>query len=149
MTFYEQELRKIVEPVYPDAAYAGRACYVRLDEMNRAKLQFITGQMSNQYDRILVTILNRNEGTVDKLSLLFSDLLGIKQTDNPNFRSGVSPHIWDDYNHFSYMQKALRAAAPAIRHLEHTPIISKETWEAAQEKKEHAPEQHGHGMKFK
>jgi hypothetical protein len=53
------------------------------------------------------------------------------------------------YNHFSYMQKALRAAAPAIRHLEHTPIISKETWEAAQEKKEHAPEQHGHGMKFK
>mgnify|MGYP000626896906 CR=1 FL=1 len=59
MTFYEQELRKIVEPVYPDAAYAGRACYVRLDEMNRAKLQFITGLMSNQYDRILVTILRR------------------------------------------------------------------------------------------
>lgn len=97
MKFYEQELRKIVEPVCPDATYVGRACYVRLNEMNRAKLQFITGMMSNQYDRLLVTILNRNEGAVDKLTLRFSDLLGIKQTNNPNFREGVSPHIWDDY----------------------------------------------------
>lgn len=37
MTFYEQELRKIVGERYPDATYVGRACYVRLDEMNRAK----------------------------------------------------------------------------------------------------------------
>ena len=42
MTFYEQELRKIVGERYPDATYVGRACYVRLDEMNRAKIQFVT-----------------------------------------------------------------------------------------------------------
>ena len=38
------------------------------------------------------------------------------------------------YNHFSYMQKALRAAGPVIRHSEHTPIISEEAWEAVQKK---------------
>ena len=27
MTFYEQELRKIVGERYPDATYVGRACY--------------------------------------------------------------------------------------------------------------------------
>lgn len=97
MTFYEQELRKIVEPCYPGATYVGRACYVRLGEMNRAKIQFITGQMSNQYDRLLLTILNRNEGAVDKLSLCVSDLLGVKMVNNPNFRNGVSPYIWDDH----------------------------------------------------
>lgn len=30
MTFYEQELRKIVGERYPDATYVGRACYERL-----------------------------------------------------------------------------------------------------------------------
>ena len=42
MTFYEQELRKIVGERYPDATYVGRACYVRLSDMNRAKIQFVT-----------------------------------------------------------------------------------------------------------
>ena len=38
MTFYEQELRKIVGERYPDATYVGRVCYVRLSDMNRAKI---------------------------------------------------------------------------------------------------------------
>ena len=96
MTFYEQELRKIVEEQYPDAAYVGRACYVRLSEMNRAKIQFVTGMIGSQYNALQITILNRNEGQVDTLRLRFSDLLGMKMTTDPNFRSGVEPHIWDD-----------------------------------------------------
>ena len=89
MTFYEQELRKIVGERYPDATYVGRACYVRLSDMNRAKIQFVTGIVSNQYNALQMTILNRSEGQVD--------LLGTKVTSNPNFRNGVDPHIWDDY----------------------------------------------------
>ena len=48
MNFFEQELHKIVAPKYPDATYVGRACYVRLDELNRAKIQFATGIVANQ-----------------------------------------------------------------------------------------------------
>ena len=97
MTFYEQELRKIVGERYPDATYVGRACYVRLSDTNRAKIQFVTGIVSNQYNALQMTILNRSEGQVDTLRLRFSDLLGTKVTSNPNFRNGVDPHIWDDY----------------------------------------------------
>lgn len=97
MNFFEQELRKIVAPKYPDATYVGRACYVRLDEMNRAKIEFITGIVANQDHALRLTILNRSEGQVDILLLKLSDILGKKQTNNPNFRDGVSPHIWDDY----------------------------------------------------
>ena len=93
---FEQELRKIVSPRYPDAAYVGRACYVRLSERNRAKVQFISTHIANQYDALLLTILNRDEGAVDNLVLRFSDLLGKKHTSNPNFRDGVIPHLWDD-----------------------------------------------------
>ena len=97
MTFYEQELRKIVGVRCPDATYVGRACYVRLSEQSRAKIQFVTGEISNQYNALQMTILNRNEGQVDALRLRFSDLWGTKMTSNPNFRNGVDPHIWDDY----------------------------------------------------
>ena len=65
MTFYEQELRKIVGERYPDATYVGRSCYVRLSDMNRAKIQFVTGIVSNQYNALQMTILNRSEGQVD------------------------------------------------------------------------------------
>ena len=95
MTFYEQELRKIIGEQYPDATYVGRACYVRLSDMNRAKIQFATGIVANQYNALQLTILNRSEGQVDTLRLRFSELLGTKATSNPNFRNGVDPHIWD------------------------------------------------------
>lgn len=96
MTAFEQELRKILSPRYPDATYVGRACYVRLSEMNRAKIQFISTHIASQYDALRLTILNRDEGAVDNLVLRFSDLLGKKHTSNPNFRDGVIPHLWDD-----------------------------------------------------
>ena len=83
MTFYEQELRKIIGDQYPDATYVGRACYVRLSDMNRAKIQFITGIVSNQYNALQMTILNRSEGQVDTLRLRFSDLQGRRRLPTP------------------------------------------------------------------
>lgn len=70
---------------------------MRLDELNRAKIQFVTGIVANQYHALRVSILNRNEGQVDVLLLNLSDILGKKQTGNPNFRNGINPYIWDDY----------------------------------------------------
>ena len=103
MNFFEQELRKIVGSAYPDATYIGRACYVRLGEENRAKIQFVTGIVSNQYNALQMTILNRSEGTVDTLRVSLTDLLGKQATKNPNFRNGVEPHIWDDNGNVSCM----------------------------------------------
>ena len=70
---------------------------MRLSDMNRAKIQFVTGIVASQYNALQLTILNRSEGQVDTLRLRFSDLLGTKMTSHPNFRNGVEPHIWDDY----------------------------------------------------
>ena len=94
MTFFEQELRKIVGDVYPDATFVGRACYVRLSDMNRAKIQFTTCGTVDHYEALQMTILNRSDGQVDTLRLRFKDVLGTKQVNNPNFRNGVSPHAW-------------------------------------------------------
>ena len=95
MTFLEQELRKIVNPVYPDAVYVGRACYIKVGDQNRAKIAFVTTGISNQYSALRMTMLNRREGEIDSLLLRFTDLLGKKMTSNPNFRNGIDPHIWE------------------------------------------------------
>lgn len=102
MTVFEQELRKIVSPKYQNATYVGRACFVPVSEMSRAKLQFISTGIANHYDALHITILNREDGAVDRLVLRFSDLLGKKHTENPNFRDGVSPHLWDDAGRVSW-----------------------------------------------
>ena len=93
MNFYEQELKKIVGDRYQDATYVGRACYVRLSDTNRAKIQFVTGIVANHYNALQLTILNRNEGQVDVLRLRFTDLLGKKQTNNPNFCQVEAPRV--------------------------------------------------------
>lgn len=49
-----------------------------------------------------VTLLNRKEGPIDSLLLRFSEVLGRKQTTNPNFREGISPHIWKNGNDFAW-----------------------------------------------
>ena len=95
MTFFEQELRKIVGAEYPDATFVGRACYVRLSDMNRAKIQFTTCGTADHYEALQMTILNRSDGQIDTLRLRFKDVLGTKPVpNNPNFRNGIDPHAW-------------------------------------------------------
>lgn len=99
MTFFEQELRKLFDhdKIFADARFVGNTCYGRLTDSIRVKIHFQTGMAADNYDRLKVTLLNRNEGTIDSMSICFKDLWGKKPTANPNFREGVIPHIWEDY----------------------------------------------------
>lgn len=96
MNFFEQELRKVISPRYPDTTYVGRVCFVPLGGDLRAKLKFATCGCADHYEALKMTILTAKEGEVDSLLLRFSDLFGKKQTSNPNFRDGIVPHIWVD-----------------------------------------------------
>ena len=79
MTFFEQELRKTVGAVYPDAKYIGRAAYVDLGADNRAKFEFLTLGLADQYDAIQASIINRGDGVIDSVLLRFADLFSPKK----------------------------------------------------------------------
>lgn len=64
------------------------------DRQYPGKSQLSDRWIADHYDRLKVTLLNRNEGIIDSMVLTFQDVLGIKKTSNPNFRDGVNPHIW-------------------------------------------------------
>ena len=82
-----------------DSPYcSGQSCYGTLDKDLRVRIQFISTHISGQYDALKLTVLNRINGPVDTQVVTLKDLLGKKTIrDNPNFREGVTPHIWDDY----------------------------------------------------
>lgn len=96
MTVFEQELRKFFDhdSVFADARFAGNVCYGRLNEDVRIKARFVTCGYADNYEALKVTLINRREGEIDSSLLRFRDLWGMKKVDNPNFREGVSPHLW-------------------------------------------------------
>ena len=100
MTVYEQELRKLFEHsnLVDQPQFSGRVCVGDLGKDLRVRVEFLSTHISSQYDAIRLTVLNRTEGVVDRTLLRFQDVWGKKQVpNNPNFRSGVIPHLWDDY----------------------------------------------------
>lgn len=99
MTVYERELRKLFEnsDLMDRPRFSGRVCVGELGKDLRVRAEFLSTCVANQYDAIRLTVLNRTEGVVDRTMLRFKDVWGKKPVPgNPNFRSGVMPHLWDD-----------------------------------------------------
>ena len=98
-SFFEQELRKLFgdgENI-KNPKFVGRACLGDLDGDLRARAEFITMGVADNYEALRLTVLNRKEGVVDCSVLRFRDVLGVKRVPgNPNFPRGVSPYIWND-----------------------------------------------------
>lgn len=86
------------DAVFPKTKFAGNACYGRLTDQIRVKIHFQTGMAADHYDRLKVTLLNRNEGVIDTAAFKFQDLWGMKKVSNPNFPKGIVPHLWRDGN---------------------------------------------------
>ena len=97
VTTFQKELEKIFgnDAVFDDTHYVGRGCMGSLAPDIRAKAEFITGGVADQYEAIRIKIINRHEGEVDAQTIRFKELWGNKPVPgNPNFRDGVSPHMW-------------------------------------------------------
>lgn len=96
MNFFEQELRKLFgnDPTISDKRFVGRAFFGKLADSLRVRVDFVTIGTADHYEALKVTIINRNDGPVDSVTLRFSDLTGKKTVGNPNSTNGVTPYIW-------------------------------------------------------
>ena len=67
MTVFEQELHKLFgnNKVFEETRIVGNTCYGMLTDNIRVKINFQTGGVADHYDRLKVTLLNRNEGPID------------------------------------------------------------------------------------
>ena len=96
MNYFEQELRRLFgnDTAISDKRFVGRAFFGKLTDDLRVRAEFVTLGMADHYEAIKATVINRNDGPVDALTLRFTDLLGKKMVSNQNFRDGIAPYIW-------------------------------------------------------
>ena len=97
MNFFEQELRRFTGKTTAfkscKALYAGRACFIPLSGNRRARLEFVTSGVADQYDALQVTILSTTDGKIDCLRFRFKDFFAPRKGGG----SGICcPHIWVD-----------------------------------------------------
>lgn len=95
MNFFEQELRRIIEPIYAKATYVGRFCFIPLGEHNRAKISFVTSGIADNYDTLQLKIINKNDGEIDCSRIKLNDVLGQNKSGNSHL-GHRGPHIWQD-----------------------------------------------------
>lgn len=97
MNFFEQELQKLFADgtVISGPIFSGRACLGTLGKDLRVRAEFVTTRITDEYDALKITVLNRTGGLVDSLTLRFQEELGKKVIPgNPNFADGIVPRIW-------------------------------------------------------
>ena len=87
MTFFEQELRKIVGPVCSNAKYIGRAAFVPLGGDNVAKFEYITQGVADRYTALRAQAVSKVEGVLDTTAIRFGDSFSKKPLpmDSPPF----------------------------------------------------------------
>ena len=97
MNHFVRELQKMFdqESSLAEVQYIGRACYGKLNNNIRAKIEFVTCGVLDHYEGIRITLINKNDGEIDRNTLLFKDVLGHKQVSNPNFKNGIVPYLWN------------------------------------------------------
>lgn len=91
MTYFEHEMEVLFgnsEYLSADNVFSNKTMICKIGENLRAKLQFVSTKISDQYDALRLTIINRNEGVVDTETFRFVDIIGQK--------NGYNPHILDD-----------------------------------------------------
>ena len=90
MTFYEQELMKIFGDsmlLSADTTSSGKTMISKIGKDLRAKIQFVTTNVADNYDTLKVSIINRTEGVIDEQRFRLVDIMGVK--------NGVAPHVWE------------------------------------------------------
>ena len=94
MTFFEQELRRIVNGCdaihYPK--YVGRECIARLTDDLTVKLSFRSLHTADHYDALQIRLMNRRDGEVDTQLVRFADVWGQVTMQGRNER--ISPYAW-------------------------------------------------------
>lgn len=96
MDFFEKEMRTLFgdNTVMSDLKFTGKTMLGRLDENKLCKLQFVTTGTAGKYTAIQSTIINSDDGVIDKQLFKFSDIIGYFCS---SLSDKIEPNMWD-YN---------------------------------------------------
>ena len=92
MTFFEKELRKIIEPLKLGAVYVGgKTAYIPLPDV-KIRVEFAEFGYADHWSGLRIKAIHPKTGDVDSNSIKFADVWGFKRGHLPG--GGVNPHAW-------------------------------------------------------
>ena len=74
-------------------------------------MQFVSTEVHKHYDAIQVSILNRTDGLVDRETMLFGDIIVVKNT---NISGRVNPYMWEEGVGKAYWYTPVTASDKAL-----------------------------------
>lgn len=96
MTFFEKELRKILDPLKMAVVYVGgESAYIPLPTV-KIRVDFHYSHTYQHYDELLIKVINPKSGDVDINTIKFKDVWGFKSGNFPG--GGINPHAWTYHN---------------------------------------------------
>ena len=97
MNFFEQQMRQMFgsTDMIKDAKFVGKTMLGKLDDDLRVKLEFIPTEISNQFNAIRATFINRTDGVIDKQTFRFADIIGMYRHKSGSL---MEPHMWSYQN---------------------------------------------------
>lgn len=112
MDFFEKEMRTLFgdNTVMSDLKFTGKTMLGRLDENKLCKLQFVTTGTAGKYTAIQSTIINSDDGVIDKQLFKFSDIIGYFCS---SLSDKIEPYMWD-YNKPEWYTKLSQTQKAAI-----------------------------------
>ncbi len=87
-----QQLQEAMSKRHPDVICLNGICYLRLDGGNLAKAEFVSS--NGYYNGLRLTVLNRQTGPVDSLTVHLGDL---PRSTNRMDSDGREAEAWDTY----------------------------------------------------
>ena len=97
MNYFEQQLHTFLGTPYAfkstKPVYAGRAAFLMLSDNRRARIEFVTCGIADNYEALRITILDSHQGKIDTLLLRFKDYCA---TRKGSCSGTYAPHIWVD-----------------------------------------------------
>lgn len=108
MDFFEKEMRTLFgdNTVMSDLKFTGKTMLGRLDENKLCKLQFVTTGTAGKYTAIQSTIINSDDGVIDKQLFKFSDIIGYFCSA---FSDKLEPYMWEYNNKPEWYTKLAQA----------------------------------------
>ena len=101
MVEHLDELKRMFEnrTCMSENRFVGRTCMGRIDRDLMGKIEFDRSPMDIEYSRIKVSVIERTRGTVDQMTFLMSDVIGLKRSNKkrviPSFSVSGGAIFWN------------------------------------------------------
>ena len=95
MNFYEAEMRKMFggNELLTDMKFVGKTMLGKLDDEKLVKFQFVSTGTADKYTAIQASVIDKNDGVLDKQTMKFSEIIGMYNRGNG--LDAIEPHMWE------------------------------------------------------